>query len=1080
MECTSVVLSRVGLCRADLASLLAVGNVPPCYCDSSCSACVRWDCRCAEQRSAMPSARREWRQRFRAANVCVQRVRGAPSSPAMARRRFVRYGRLHFRYKHYSHARPACQITRAGRAPLAQVWKAVVVQYSVPVPGSQPSAFCATKPPSGGSNLGCSSSTDLVTNSQCDKRTENLPGRTYDPPTTERLARSPPTKANQVQSPAGSPDFRKWESCRTIPLVGGFLRGFTFPPPLQSGAAPYSLPSLSSALKTLMLRAAQLSSLTLSSSHLHTKDEVDRPRWLRTTILRDRTLNGYSADTASKNDVYRIRGLSFEMFLYFPRRPTGQAAACVSQTIRELVYDRLRTVSAACPSVVAPAGPFIRPVRSMQEKGMVCIYKKKSNYVFRYPLRRNTGTNINSTPILHFFNMWRADEISDVNAAGSQSGKSHFPLEPDTKVFVSRRPPGCLAVRITYLREWELHVDDWLAFPPNTVAKQQLLHHRSGETLGFCNCLSQSVIAITLVPWVQSENIQATENLKVYGVCSNCLIQNPHLVLTEVGNLRNPFKRCIGQTSCLQLRRTEFALGVIDGFPYSGNVCGYAGTRYKCAIASTYRALNWQEQWLSKLQFCNPCCNKRPLLHSRFSISFKGVREEDGELGRVYRARSCDDWSEVVPCRPNSTLENSSAAATPTGHQLRRDLGRMEGKICVILPPEMTLLITATESVTPVGTGGWQGVRARYVPPREGQEGGKVCEPGMCLPVRNRRVARYVPPHEGQKGGKALEPVMCLPVRDRSVARPRARYVSPSEGQEGVKALELGMCLPMKCRRVASARARYVPPCEGQEGGKACDPGICLPVRYRRVARARARYVPPHEGQEGDKALEPVSDECMGIADAVVIANAFTSGRHYHACVFSPKDYSWSALDTLSPSTSDLNIADHSTQASRVWTAPAVVDTRALSPRATPILDVYNAGLSRFHVRSVVHADVVWGILRALPFPHLVSPLPFFRAGGNERQGKKKESPGENSIPGNSGKPKSGWLDREANPGRAEWEASGLPLCYLAHIFYLLPRINSVFCTPNSPLVLASIGLKELWLQLANARLHQHLPLSEI
>ncbi|KAJ8892970.1 hypothetical protein PR048_005551 [Dryococelus australis] len=41
----------------------------------------------------------------------------------------------------------------------------------------------------------------------------------------ERLAHSPPTKANQAQSPAGSPDFRKWESCRTMPLVGGSSRG---------------------------------------------------------------------------------------------------------------------------------------------------------------------------------------------------------------------------------------------------------------------------------------------------------------------------------------------------------------------------------------------------------------------------------------------------------------------------------------------------------------------------------------------------------------------------------------------------------------------------------------------------------------------------------------------------------------------------------------------------------------------------------------------------------------------------------------------------------------------------------------
>ncbi|KAJ8865593.1 hypothetical protein PR048_033113 [Dryococelus australis] len=32
-------------------------------------------------------------------------------------------------------------------------------------------------------------------------------------------------KANRVHSLTGSPDFRKWESCRTMPLVGGFSRG---------------------------------------------------------------------------------------------------------------------------------------------------------------------------------------------------------------------------------------------------------------------------------------------------------------------------------------------------------------------------------------------------------------------------------------------------------------------------------------------------------------------------------------------------------------------------------------------------------------------------------------------------------------------------------------------------------------------------------------------------------------------------------------------------------------------------------------------------------------------------------------
>ncbi|KAJ8867464.1 hypothetical protein PR048_031266, partial [Dryococelus australis] len=40
---------------------------------------------------------------------------------------------------------------------------------------------------------------------------------------SKRFSCSPPTKANRVQSPAGSPVFRKWESCRTMPLVGGFF-----------------------------------------------------------------------------------------------------------------------------------------------------------------------------------------------------------------------------------------------------------------------------------------------------------------------------------------------------------------------------------------------------------------------------------------------------------------------------------------------------------------------------------------------------------------------------------------------------------------------------------------------------------------------------------------------------------------------------------------------------------------------------------------------------------------------------------------------------------------------------------------
>ncbi|KAJ8889213.1 hypothetical protein PR048_008711 [Dryococelus australis] len=49
------------------------------------------------------------------------------------------------------------------------------------------------------------------------------------------LARSPPTKANRVQTM----DFRKWESSRTVPLVGGFSRGSPIFPAPSFRPRPY-------------------------------------------------------------------------------------------------------------------------------------------------------------------------------------------------------------------------------------------------------------------------------------------------------------------------------------------------------------------------------------------------------------------------------------------------------------------------------------------------------------------------------------------------------------------------------------------------------------------------------------------------------------------------------------------------------------------------------------------------------------------------------------------------------------------------------------------------------------------------
>ncbi|KAJ8867721.1 hypothetical protein PR048_031524 [Dryococelus australis] len=66
----------------------------------------------------------------------------------------------------------------------------------------------------------------------------------------------------QVRFPARSlPHFRKWESCRTVPLVGGFSRGPPVFPPCIPALLRTHLASPLSALKTSILRAAQISSL---------------------------------------------------------------------------------------------------------------------------------------------------------------------------------------------------------------------------------------------------------------------------------------------------------------------------------------------------------------------------------------------------------------------------------------------------------------------------------------------------------------------------------------------------------------------------------------------------------------------------------------------------------------------------------------------------------------------------------------------------------------------------------------------------------------------------------------------------
>ncbi|KAJ8866016.1 hypothetical protein PR048_033540 [Dryococelus australis] len=65
-----------------------------------------------------------------------------------------------------------------------------------------------------------------------------------------------------------TPDFRMWESCRTMPLVGGAFSGISrFPRPLIPALLHTKSQSPSSALKTSMLRTVQIYSLARSLAH---------------------------------------------------------------------------------------------------------------------------------------------------------------------------------------------------------------------------------------------------------------------------------------------------------------------------------------------------------------------------------------------------------------------------------------------------------------------------------------------------------------------------------------------------------------------------------------------------------------------------------------------------------------------------------------------------------------------------------------------------------------------------------------------------------------------------------------------
>ncbi|KAJ8881210.1 hypothetical protein PR048_017684, partial [Dryococelus australis] len=132
----------------------------------------------------------------------------------------------------------------------------------------------------------------------------------------EWLACFPSTKANQVESPAGSPDFRKWESCRTMTLVGGFSRG----------------PSVSTALSFRRRFIPTLITLIDSQdlavkSHPNLFTHLNKSRKLH---QRDKALHSYSISVQSWSPSEVAQWLNFELALRADLRSNPGLAILIS------------------------------------------------------------------------------------------------------------------------------------------------------------------------------------------------------------------------------------------------------------------------------------------------------------------------------------------------------------------------------------------------------------------------------------------------------------------------------------------------------------------------------------------------------------------------------------------------------------------------------------------------------------------------------------------------------------------------------------------------------------------------------
>ncbi|KAJ8874590.1 hypothetical protein PR048_025456, partial [Dryococelus australis] len=149
-----------------------------------------------------------------------------------------------------------------------------------------------------------------------------------DPMSPRNAPFSPPPPGQTGLNPsAGSQDLRKWYSCLTMPMVGGFSRESPVSPPFNYGAAPYSTKSPSSALKTTTLCFFVRSEIRRVISNSDKNDVTVGPAYLvRTVSKTDRKWN---------NAIGERNGM-----LSLARRDLGLLATLLRNTACQLARDR--------------------------------------------------------------------------------------------------------------------------------------------------------------------------------------------------------------------------------------------------------------------------------------------------------------------------------------------------------------------------------------------------------------------------------------------------------------------------------------------------------------------------------------------------------------------------------------------------------------------------------------------------------------------------------------------------------------------------------------------------------------------